>query len=273
MKEVPYPSTLGLDASPAERTIWDALNRGIEKIAMTNRDPRKPGQQEADWQDCRQDALLKVQELHEEVQRLTYAENWPALAGLVYTIAHNVAVDWVRKKRPVQYLNDDDEQRSMIGRDEAQAPLAEVVEVNFFQEVRALLPRISPKDREIFGIYLSLREQERISVWEAVVPTVSFMDEQERNPPLVAQRSRKKSYLPDVEGTLDEEDLWASLIEACDVNPAAVPSYREDNIYAQIGVILAIDPQTARTRMSRARANLRKLYRETYGDLYNGQIT
>jgi RNA polymerase sigma factor (sigma-70 family) len=270
-----YPGALGPDVSVAERTIWDAINRGIEQIARTNRDPRRPGKQDADWHDCRQDALLKVQELDAEVQRLAIAENWPALAGLAYTIAHNLAVDWVRKKRPVQYLEREDDQRAASGVSEAQSPLARAVEVNFFQEVRTLLPRLSPKEREIFGIYLSLREQETLGAAEALAHATLPIECQQRDLALenggsVGQRLARLSAADDLS---HEGGLWSGLIEACDLNPATVPSYREANIYEQIGAILNIDPQTARTRMSRARANLRTLYRETYGDLYNAQIT
>jgi RNA polymerase sigma factor (sigma-70 family) len=262
-------------ASRAERTIWDAINRGIEKIAVTNRDPSKPGKQDADWHDCRQDALLKVQELHEEVHRLTVAENWPALAGLVYTVAHNIAVDWVRKKRPVKYIDAEDDQRTILGVYEAQSPLDRAVEANLFQEVRALLPRISPKDREIFGIYLSLREQERIRAKETLARAAPPRNEREEDLLRVdaGRTCEKKSCGPEDGSARDEDNLWTDLIEACQVTRIAVPSHREDNIYAQIGAILNIDPQTARTRMSRARANLRKLYREKYGELYNAQIT
>jgi RNA polymerase sigma factor (sigma-70 family) len=272
---VQHPDTLGPDASVAERTIWEAITRGIERIARTNRDPRRPGKQADDWHDCRQDALLKLQEIHEEVQRLSMAENWPALAGLAYTVAHNLAVDWVRKKRPVRYLDDrEDDQRTALGGYEAQSPLDRAVETNLFQEVRALLPLISPKEREIFGLYLSLRDQEKLAAMEAPAYPVPLQEQEEIGRGVDGSSARPRQAWPAETDDLPHEvGLWAGLIAACDLNPGTVPSYRDDNLYDQIGAMLTIDPQTARTRMSRARANLRRLYQETYGDLYNAQIT
>jgi hypothetical protein len=70
--------------------------------------------------------------------------------------SHNVAVDWVRKKRPVKYIDAEDDQHTTPGMYEAQSPLDRAVESNLFEEVRALLLRISPKDREIFGNFLAV---------------------------------------------------------------------------------------------------------------------